>query len=360
MICEKDLNRKMSSTVDLVNNSSPDLTKNKNEEKKTFLQMNFNEKISYIKHVITVEPIIACYIMSSILCGPALNQLELEKACKSNCDYNDTICDSIIQGTGTFPNETKRVQRIVADMHSWQGPLQSFTPLILVLFLGSYSDRHKLRKPFMLIPIFGEFFAVAGCILCVIFMREWPIEVQGFAQTVVPSFLGGQTMIVMAIFSYIADISTLEMRTLRIGIVQIVLNVCYPAVQSFSGILFNAIGYIPMLCLAGGIYLTGFLYGFFRIKETRAEVKNKKNLFLDIFDRQLIVDIFKVLFVKKKGNKRLYIWFIMITLFISAGVNIGEASLIFLYTNLIFGWTVVELSYFSTVNTLIHLAGTLK
>lgn len=349
----------MASTADLVNNSTPDLTESKND-KKSFKLMTFKQKLSYIRDVITVEPIIACYVISSVLCAPALNQLELEKACKSNCGYNDTICDTIVQATGEFANETKTVQRVIADMHSWQGPLQSFTPLILVLFLGSYSDRHQLRKPFMLIPIFGEFFAVAGCILCVIFMKEWPLEVQGFAQTVVPSFLGGQTMIVMAIFSYIADISTIEMRTLRVGIVQIVLNVCFPAAQSFSGVLFVALGYIPMLCIAGGIYLIGLLYGIFRIKEKRAEVKTeKKSLLKDIFNWELIVDTFKILFQKKSGNKRLFIWFIMLVLFVSAGVSIGEASLIFLYTNLVFKWTVVELSYFATVNTLIHLAGIL-
>lgn len=350
----------MSSTADLVNNSSPDLTKSTtNDKKKTFKEMNFKEKLSYTKDLITVEPIIACYVISSVLCAPALNQLELEKACRSNCDYNDTICDSIIKATGKFANETTKVQQIIADMHSWQGPLQSFTPLILVLFLGSYSDRHQLRKPFMLIPIIGEFFAVAGCILCVIFMKEWPLEVQGVAQTVIPSFLGGQTMIVMAIFSYIADVSTVEMRTLRVGIVQIVLNVCFPAVQSFSGILFKAIGYIPMLCMAGLIYLIGLLYGIFRIKEVRTNVEvEKKSLLKDIFNSKLVTDTFKILYQNKSGNNRMFIWFIMLVLFVSAGVSIGEASLIFLYTNLVFKWTVVELSYFITGNTLIHLAGT--
>lgn len=312
----------MSSTADLVNNSTQDLNITK---QKSFKQMNYKEKFKYVKDVITVEPIIACYLISSVLCAPALNQLELEKACKSNAGYNDTICDAIIGATGEFEEEATTVQRIIADMHSWQGPLQSFTPLILVLFLGSYSDRHRLRKPFMIIPIIGEFFAVAGCILCVIFMTEWPLEAQGVAQTVIPSFLGGQTMIVMAVFAYIADISTIEMRTLRIGVVQIVLNVCYPAVQSFSGILFSIIGYIGILCLAALIYLVGLLYGIFCIKETRQPVDvDKKNLFVDIFNSKHAIETFNVLIKKKKGNKRIFICFIMLILFISAGVTIGN------------------------------------
>lgn len=314
------------STADLVGNGNG--TENGHPPTTSFKKMTWREKVRYVKNFITVEPIIACYLIPSVLCGPALNQLELEKACKSNAGFNDSICDSIIAATGDFRNETAEVQRIVADMHSWQGPLQSFTPLILVLFLGSYSDRHKLRKPFMLLPIFGEFFAVAGCILCAIFMREWPLEVQGFAQTVVPSFLGGQTMIVMAVFAYIADVSTVEMRTLRIGVVQIVLNVCYPLVQSFSAVLFQQIGYVPTLCLAALVYLIGLLYGLFLVKEPRSETagsnSSKKNLLLDIFDSRLVVETISVLLKAKRGNKRAFIVGIMVVLFISAGVTVGK------------------------------------
>lgn len=313
----------MASTVNSVAGSLSELHENKT---KSFKEMSFKEKLTHIRHVITVEPIIACYLMSGVLCGPALNQLELEKACKADAGFNETVCVSITSGLEEFAEERKKVQTIITEMHAWQGPLQSVMPLILVLFLGSYSDRHKLRKPFLLIPIIGEFFAVAGCILCVIFMKELPLAVQGVAQTVVPSFLGGQAMIVMAVFSYIADISTMEMRTLRIGIVQIVLNICYPLIQSFSGILFLSIGYIGILSIAAVIYLVGLLYGYFCIKETRTPVtdESKKSLLVDIFDPRYAIETFSLLVKKKEGNNRLFVCFIMIILFISTGVIVGK------------------------------------
>lgn len=313
----------MASTVNLVAGSVLELQET---NIKSFKEMNFKEKLTHIRHVITVEPIIACYLMSSVLCGPALSQLELEKACKADAGFNETVCNSITSGLEEFVEEQKKVQTIIIDMHAWQGPLQSFMPLILVLFLGSYSDRHKLRKPFLLIPIVGEFFAVAGCILCVVFMKELPLAVQGVAQTVVPSLLGGQTMIVMAVFSYIADVSTVEMRTLRIGIVQIVLNVCYPLIQSFSGILFQTIGYIGILCIAAVIYLVGLLYGYFCIKEARTPITDgsKKSIMVDIFDPRHAIETFSLIIKRKKGNNRLFVCFIMIVLFISTGVVVGK------------------------------------
>lgn len=356
----------MASTTELVTESVNDLTKDKlnDEEKKeiTFKSMTMKQRASYIKEVITVEPLLTCYLMSSVICGPALNNLELEKACKANEGYNDTVCDSIMGGTyfeQNFTAENEKVQQWIIEMHAWQIPLQSVMPIILVLFLGSYSDRHKIRKPFLLIPILGEFLAVAGCILCVIFMRQWPLEVQGFMQTIVPSFLGGPTMIVMAAFAYIADVSTLEMRTLRVGILQIVLNLCTPIVQSFSGILFQEIGYIGVLLIAGVFYLMALLYGVFWIKEPKQPVglSNKKGLIKNIFDPHHAIDTLKLPIKKGEGNQRMGIIMIMFILFISSGVVSGEGTVFFLFTVTVYQWTVVEFSYFLTINTIIHLVG---
>lgn len=314
----------MTSTADLVTESVNDLSANKPAKK--FSEMNTSERISYVKEVITVEPLIAAYVSASILCAPAMAYLEFEKACRVNLQLNDTVCDAILSDEHTiYTNENDQIQILISNMHSWQQPMQSIMPLILVLFLGSYSDRHKWRKPFLLIPIFGEFFAVAGVIMCVVFMRTWPLEAQGVAQTVVPSFFGGQTMIVMAVFAYIADVSTLEMRTLRVGVVQIVLNFCVPAVQSFSGILFAQIGYYGILFIAAGLYLFGLVYGFFWIKEPKVPIKtNPKELCADVFNPQLAIETFQILLKKSPGNNRLGICLVLLTLFVYSGVVVGN------------------------------------
>ncbi|KAF7265355.1 hypothetical protein GWI33_021203 [Rhynchophorus ferrugineus] len=306
---------------------------------KTFKQMSGKEKLSYIKEVITVEPLIACYIMPAILAKPALLVLEFEKACRANLALNDTVCDGIIASEqDIYPEANARIQILISDVHSWQLPIQSVMPLILVLFLGSYSDRHQWRKPFLLLPLMGELFAVTGCILSVIFMKYWPLELHGFLQTIVPSFFGGQTMLVMAVFAYIADVSTLEMRTLRIGIVQIVMNACVPIVQSFSALLFNEIGYIGCLLIAGALYLFGIIYGVFWIKEPkRPQKESKKSLLADIFDTKHAIDTFKLILTKNAGNDRVFI--VLLLAFLS--------------------WNIVEYTSFLTANTLIHLVGTI-
>lgn len=238
-------------------------------DQKPFKDMSIREKLHFVRELITVEPLLACYLCAAIIIVPSLQDLELEKACRVNRGFGDEICVPILLGQHeNLTAENELVQTTVVDMHSWQNPLQQVMPLILILFLGSYSDRHKIRKPFLMLPLIGELFSVIFCVLCVVFMDSWSIDVLGVSQGVIPSFFGGYTMMNMAAFSYIADVSTVEMRTLRIGIVQLVLNVIAPLVQPLSGVLYAALGYIGVLivgmykllrCLKDFWYTTNFI-----------------------------------------------------------------------------------------------------
>ncbi|XP_018319526.1 solute carrier family 46 member 3-like [Agrilus planipennis] len=335
--------------------------KSSSTPKKAFKEMTMKERMNYVREIITVEPLVVCYAMATVLCTPALLVLEFEKACRVNEGYDDKICDDIVYKEDTiYINESIKIQIRIANMHSWQQPLQYVMPVILVLFLGSYSDRHKIRKPFLLLPVIGEFLAVLGCMLCVIFMHTWPLEAQGISQTVIPSFFGGPSMLIMSAFAYIADVSTVEMRTLRVGIVQFLLSLSSPIVQSFSGKLFTVIGYLWILLIAAVLFAIGLLYGIFFIKEPKQPVGvvEKKALIRDVFDPKHAIETFNVLVKKKKGNKRLLIVLLMINLFIWAGVSQGELSVFYLFTVTVYKWGPVEYSLFGTINTVVHLIGT--
>nr|XP_023012216.1 uncharacterized protein LOC111502375 isoform X2 [Leptinotarsa decemlineata] len=118
---------------------------------------SLKQKLVTIKKAVTVEPVVGFYYMAVYLCKPALANLEIEKACRVNLQYNDSICDTIVEGQHkNYSAFNHEIQVTISEMHSWQQPVQSFMPLILILFLGSYSDRHKWRKPFIILPIVGE------------------------------------------------------------------------------------------------------------------------------------------------------------------------------------------------------------
>lgn len=59
--------------------------------------MTFWGKFKHVRDNITVEPMLACYIIPSVLAGLATQNLNLEKACRVNLDYGDTVCDALMR-----------------------------------------------------------------------------------------------------------------------------------------------------------------------------------------------------------------------------------------------------------------------
>lgn len=119
----------------------------KDEKRKPWKEMTFKEKCKHIKSSVTIEPMLACYIMPSVLAGLATQNLNLEKACRVNLDYGEVICNALQQRqTANYTEEERAVQSLVAGMQGWKTVLQSLMPCLLILFWGSWSDRHGRRK----------------------------------------------------------------------------------------------------------------------------------------------------------------------------------------------------------------------
>nr|CAD7259523.1 unnamed protein product [Timema shepardi] len=125
--------------------------------------MNLKEKCKHITANITIEPILAAYILPNTLAALATQNLYLEKACRLNLNYSDKVCTEIIHGNGSiYPTEEMNSAELVVYMGVWKTYLSCSLPVFLVLFLGSWSDRHARRKPFILMPLLGPLIEIFG------------------------------------------------------------------------------------------------------------------------------------------------------------------------------------------------------
>lgn len=155
-----------------------------------FKSMTFGKKIQYIYDRITLEPMVACIVLPSMLLELSVQNLNLEKACRVNLNYNETVCDALrIRDTANYANEEESVQRLVAHMTAWKTAINSALPCLLILFFGSWSDRHGKRKPCILIPLFGDIVMAFLLMLCVYFNKT-PIELAIFVQVFFTSITG--------------------------------------------------------------------------------------------------------------------------------------------------------------------------
>lgn len=67
------------------------------ENNKYWKDTTFREKIQYVTQRITIEPMVACVVMPSMLLMLGVQNLNLEKACRVNLSYNTTVCDALMR-----------------------------------------------------------------------------------------------------------------------------------------------------------------------------------------------------------------------------------------------------------------------
>lgn len=88
----------------------------------------------------------------------------------------------------------------------------------------------------MLFPIAGELLTLMCLTLCVYFDGV-RMEVVGVAENLFSGLSGGWFNMMLGVFSYVSDVTTIEERTFRVGVVNLCITLGIPVGMAFSGIL---------------------------------------------------------------------------------------------------------------------------
>ena len=244
----------------------------KNEEKK---KLTFRERLKLIKDNTTVEPIMACYVMPSVLASLAIQNLNLEKACRVNLNYSAEVCDALnLRQTENYTFEEQEVQKLTASVAVWKNVVQTAIPVLLILFVGAWSDKTGKRKACIMLPIVGEFMACLGFIVNTYFF-DLPVEVSAFTEAIFPAITGGWFTNFIGVFSYIGDITTEENRTYRVGLVNMFMSLGYPIGSALSGVMLSWVGYYGVFTVSSSLYLFSLIYGYRYLEDPKQRAVKK-------------------------------------------------------------------------------------
>lgn len=286
------------------------------------------DKLKHAYGSLTVEPIFFFYLLPSTMASLATQNLNLEKACRVNLQLDKLICDGLAERNSTMFNATDEimVQKLLATMYAWKNVIQSLFPALLLLFLGSWSDRHKKRKPFIIIPIVGEALSCIGFLICTFFYEDLSAEYSILFECLPPALTGGWFTVYMGIYSYVSQITSPESRTARIGTLSIISNVSYTVGIALSGVMLNLLGFYGIYSLSLSLYIIGITFGYFKIKEEKYEMpeKQKVGFLRDCFSFKHVADTFRVAFNGDSKNRKKRICVIMILVMIVCGPLNGE------------------------------------
>jgi MFS transporter, PCFT/HCP family, solute carrier family 46, member 3 len=192
-------------------------------EKKDFWTL-VRKVLSYI----SVEPFVLCWVLPSCILIVAMENLNLEKACRVNLGMSREVCENMINkathnincvdvdlsANDTITDPEKQLefdvctaetesQKLLAVVFGLRSPIAAIFPFIIVLFAGGWSDKKGIRKPLVLFPILGELICAIILLLSAMFMDEIPMEVPAYSERIVPSLFGGQTLMLIGIYTYL-------------------------------------------------------------------------------------------------------------------------------------------------------------
>lgn len=231
-------------------------------------EMTFMQKSKYLKSNITVEPALALFIMPSVLALMATQNLNLDKACRVNLGFDDNVCTALrLRKRDNYTLEEDEVQKLIASVQGWKSVIHTAVPTLLMLFIGAWSDKTGQRKICMLLPIFGEIMTCVFNLINTYFFYDVSVEWTVFMEVICPSLTGGWYTMFLGTFSYLGDITSVQTRTFRLGILNLCMTIGFPVGLGLSGVMLKYLGYYGVFTISGLMLCLNFCYVLFRIED---------------------------------------------------------------------------------------------
>ncbi|KAK9880876.1 hypothetical protein WA026_013204 [Henosepilachna vigintioctopunctata] len=311
---------------------------------------------------ISLEPTFLCILFTSVMYQLVAQNLYLEKACRVNIGYNSSVCDALTQRniSGYTKLQEVEVQKLVSQMLGLRTLIQSFFPVCLVLFLGSWSDRHKRRKPLIIFPIIGEILCCLALIINVVYFYELPLIYTVMGDSLPLALLGGWPCLFIGAYSYVGERCTDSNRTFKMGSIAVSRMVGNSLGNSIGGMLFSATGFLNSFyfCIMSLIFAMILSILLVKEKKNTEKVNGENQGFLsDFFNVHYLVDCLKTCFHKGPRNRRKKIIIFITLAFIITGPTQAENSLNYIFTRYKFGWNSVQYGFFSGIKFSIELTG---
>ncbi|XP_013187762.2 proton-coupled folate transporter-like [Amyelois transitella] len=328
---------------------------------------NIFKKIKSFFRETTVEPCLFMYMLCTSLSSLVVQNMHLEKSCRVNFNFGDEICDRIrdLNTTG-LENELNQVQILVAKVIAWKFPLQTAIPAVMVLFIGAWSDKYKKRKICILFPFTGEILTNIGLLFATYYFKEVSLIGTALIEALPAAFTGSYIIVFMGMYSFMADRTTEENRTFRLGIVTIFVSFGNPTGTALSGVLLRALGYYGVFSLLIVLHSASFAYGILRLKDvvTEDEITSSREVTENRF-RRVVRDVFGlvgstvlVALRPRAANGRIQIIMVLILYLLMVGPLYGDSQVSYLYARRKFQLNEVEYSIYGTINILLGFVGT--
>jgi len=246
------------------------------------------------RRYLTVEPVVLFYTFGLFMSLPVLTQYVYYRVSKSKgFPYNisDTSEEGCVDdgGNSSMKELEKEVQDIAAKIDMGNVLFLSLPSILMVLLLGPWTDTGG-RRPALLAPPIGS--AIEAILILIIMYLDWPVYIL-FVGEAINGFSGFATIMTMAAFSYVSDITTEQKLAIHIAVVQFIVFIGGVVSQVTSGAWLKNLGFIPPYWFIFACHVASLLWAAFMVPESKRESQKKKMRFFSFDSFRAIWSVYK-------------------------------------------------------------------
>ncbi|XP_028981754.1 thymic stromal cotransporter homolog [Diachasma alloeum] len=307
---------------------------------------------------VSVEPTMWLYMMAYMVTSVVEQAFFVHKACRVNHGFSEEVCKNI------SANETVKdvVQRTVSNFHQWNNIAGHVVPIILALFFGNWSDRRGRKLP-LVIGLLGKVI-YSGMVVVNALVPKWDVFMIIYTASIPMGMLGGDVAIFGSCFAYISDVSSVQRRTFRVTLLDIVYLSTMPTGIALGSYLFTSVfngSYAIMFSINTSLLILAVIYSLIVLKwqtNPRQQPLNGMNPFTDFFDKEHVIATVKTLSKRRPKFSRLHLWILFIAMTLYTFQR-DEKPMSYLYTQRFFNWGVKDFSTFRTFQSSLFVAAML-
>ncbi|XP_054706592.1 proton-coupled folate transporter-like [Uloborus diversus] len=322
-------------------------SRNKIEEENSSGAWSILSEIKQMK----VELLMFLYSLSFTFRGVSQITLIVDKVCLVHFNYSSSVCSNI----SYYPDVKTEVVKLANNYILGYNFLSFLTSSILVVFIGSWSDRYSRKVP-LIVCLLGVI--IDGFInsFLTVFMNT-RVEFL-FIPALINGLSGSFLTIMTILYSYITDISTESNRTMKYTIIQAAAGISAPIGMLASGYVFMSLGYTAIFLIATAGHILALLWTVFFIKETRG-LENKESWKLKLrklFSTENVIASYKTTMKKRPNKGKWQILLLMLCMMIFAMSQQSVATIGFSYVHHRYDW---DNTKYSTVFGIFAMIGTI-
>lgn len=311
----------------------------------------------WIKHI-SVEPTMWLYMMAFMFTSVVEQDFFRHKACRVDHGYSEEICSKLNDDNNKAIKT--EVQITVSEFHQWNDIAGHVMPIILAMFYGNWSDRRGRKLP-LVFGLTGKFI-YSLMIVINSMMDTWNLNTIVYTATLPMSLLGGDVAIFASCFAYISDISSVQQRTLRITILDVIYLSTMPSGVALGSYVFSHLvnsSYTIMFIVNATLLALAIAYSFVWLKwqtSSQQQPFSGTNWLMDFFDTRHVATTMRTLVKSRLNHGKLHLWCLLLAMCLYTFQR-DEKPKSQMYTSLIFKWDVTDFSNFKTFqSTLFVLA----